>query len=264
MSQFTVITAQQFADKSWLRSASYAFAANANAIPVVAAELANLVPALPLGFVKAGTSFELAAITSLLPGTNLFVSPTGEWLGRYIPAALRGYPFRVMKAEDGGEDILCVNESSGLVVEGGGGEPFFDQAGRPSQALSGMLDFISQLEVNRVVTQAAVNALQAADLIQAWPLQAQNGDRTVAVEGIYRIDEAKLNALSDDAFLSLRVAGGLPLAYAQLLSTNQFSMLQMAEDIQKRLRANALSQLPQKVGGLDGFSLLGNETLKFN
>lgn len=263
MSQFTAVTPQQFANKAWQRHTSYAFAAKANVIPVVAEELANLAPALPLGFVQINASFELVAITSLLPGNNLFVAPNGDWLGRYIPAALRGYPFRVVKAEGKDESILCIDESSGLVVESGLGEAFFDGAGRPAQALNDMLNFISRVEKNRVVTQAAVDVLQAADLIQHWPLTMQNGDRTVAVEGLYRIDEAMLNAIPSNEFLSLRTAGCLPLAYAQLLSMNQLAMLQMAGDVQERLRVNTTLQ-PQKLNGQAGFALSGSDTLKFS
>lgn len=263
MNTFTAITPQQFAGKAWKRYSSYAFAVQFNVIPVVAAELANLAPALPLGFVQTGESFQLVAITSLLPGANLFVAPNGDWLGRYIPAALRGYPFGVVSAQDKDETSLCINESSGLVVEAGQGEAFYDEAGRPGQALKDMLDFISKLEANRVVTQAAVDALQAANLVQHWPLSVRNGDRTVAVEGLYRIDETMLNTVSNDVFLSLRKTGSLPLAYAQLLSMNQLSMLEMAANAQSRLRANAVKP-PQKIDGIAGFSFLDNDTLKFS
>jgi hypothetical protein len=263
MSQFTAITPQQFAGKAWQRYTSYAFAAEANVIPVVGAELAKLAPALPLGFIQANASFELVAITSLQPGTNLFVAPNGDWIGRYIPAALRAYPFRVVKTQDKDESILCINESSGLVVEAGMGEAFFDEAGRPAQSLNDMLDFISHIEKDRVVTQAAVDALQAAGLIQKWPLQMQTGDKTVTVEGLYRIDEAKLNAISGDVFLSLRSVGCLPLAYAQLLSMNQLAMLQMAADMRERLRTN-ITQQPQNLDGLAAYEFSSGETLKFS
>jgi hypothetical protein len=264
MSQFTAITPQQFANKAWQRYTGYAFAAKANAIPVVAAELANLVPALPLGFVQANDgSFQLVAITSLQPGTNLFVAPKGDWIGQYIPAVLRCYPFLLRKAPDKDESIFCIDENSGLAVEPGKGEAFFDEAGRPAQALNDMLAFVSQVETSRVVTQAAVDALQAADLIQNWPLQMQNGGRTIAVEGLYRINEAMLNAVPSHVLLSLRAAGCLPLAYAQLLSMNQLAMLQTASDLQERLRGN-IAQQPQKLDGLAGFALSDSGTLKFS
>lgn len=264
MTQFTAVTPHQFADKSWQPNTSYAFAANANVVPVAAVELANMVPALPLGFVKTNDSFELVAITSLRPGTNLFVGPNGEWLGRYIPAALRGYPFRVAKGEGQEEGILCVNVNSGLVVEAGRGEAFFEADGRPSRALSDMLNFLSRIEINRAVTQRAVAALQAADIIQPWALQVQEGGKLTVVEGLYRIDEARLNSIEGDVFLSLRTTGSLPIAYAQLLSMNQLPVLEMAADMQQRLHAKAAGLSAAQIRGGEGFRFSGGDTLKFS
>src|SRR5437899_270151 len=100
MSQLTAITPEHFAHKSWQRHSNYTFAAQANVLPIVAAELVKLVPALPMGFVQTETGFQLMAITSLQPGTNFFVAPDGRWLGDYVPAVLRAYPFRLVKPQD--------------------------------------------------------------------------------------------------------------------------------------------------------------------
>ena len=52
-----------------------------------------------------------------MPEHNLFVGPDGHWLGGYVPASLRSYPFRVLGSEGSGQLALCVDEDSGLVVE---------------------------------------------------------------------------------------------------------------------------------------------------
>ena len=182
MNQFTAISFQHFANKAWLRPADYTFAAKSNVIPVVAADLSNLAPSLPMAFMRAGATFQLMIITSLQPGTNLLVTQKGDWLGQYIPAVLRCYPFLLIKSQEKDKNIFCIDESSGLVVEPGRGETFFDPEGRPAHALKEMLDFTSKVEASRAVTQAAVDALQAADLIQPWLINMRNGDKTVAVE----------------------------------------------------------------------------------
>jgi len=266
MPQLTAITPQHFARKAWQRRSGYAFAAQAHILPVVVAELARLVPALPMGFVQTEASFQLVAITALQPGTNLFVAPDGRWLNNYVPAALRAYPFRLIKPEDREQSILCFDESSGRVVEAGQGEAFFDEEGAPSQAVKEVLDFLSQIERSRLATQTAVNALQAAGLIQPWPLKVRQGDQIRPVEGIHRADEAALHALSDDAFLSLRKAGALLLAYAQLLSMNQLVMLQKAAEAQTKLsdqlKAQELSQFKNLAG--PGFGISDDGNLKFH
>jgi hypothetical protein len=61
-------------------------------------------------------------------------------------------------------------------------------------------------------------------------LTIRDGDQEKPVTGLFRIDEARLNALDDEGFLKLRKAGGLSIAYAQLLSMNNIQMLaQLAE-----------------------------------
>lgn len=254
MPQLTAITPQRFANKAWKRQSGYPFAAQANILPIVMAELAKLVPVVPLGFVQTEGRFQMVAITALQPGMNLFIAPDGRWLGGYVPAALRGYPFQLAKPQDQEASILCFDESSGLLVEAGQGEAFFDEAGTPSQAVKDILDFLAQTDRNRVVTQTAVDAVQAAGLIQPWPLNVQNGDKTVAVEGLYRIDETALNALDAATLHGLRDKGALALAYAQLLSMNQLSVLEKLSLAQAQMQVQAASAA-QGLAMLQGFGL---------
>lgn len=263
MTQLTAISLEQFANKAWKRVTNYAFAAQVNIVQIVAIELPNLIPIMPLGFVQTGSIFELVAITSLQPGANLYVAPDGRWLGSYIPAALRGYPFRMAKPLDTEGSVLCIDEGSGLVVEAGQGEAFFDDIGAPTQATKDTLDFLVQVERSGLVTQAAVDALQAAELIQPWPINLQNGDQAVAVEGLFRINEVALNVLPDEDFLMLRKAGALLVAYAQMLSMNQLGELEKLNKLQERLKEQAAVQMIVP-SGLEGFNLCQDDgTIKF-
>lgn len=262
--KLTAISKEQFSGKVWQRFTSYAFAAGETLIPLVVAELARAVPAMPLGFVQIGEGFQLVAVTTLQPGANLFVAPDGRWLGAYVPAALRGYPFRLVKPQDRAESVLCIDEASGLVTEGGQGETFFGDDGQPSKAVKEVLDLLSQVEQNRVMTQAAVDALAAASLIQPWSLTIKQGEQNVPVTGLHRIDEAALNALEGEAFLTLRRSGALPVAYAQLFSMNQLAVLQQLAQIQAKLIAQAPA-VKQNFAGLGGIGLSeDNGTLKFS
>ncbi len=260
----TLITREQFAARSWRRPASYAFAATLNALPAVVAELSHLVPVMPLGFVKTGDAFQLVGVTSLQPGTNLLVTPDGKWLGEYIPATVRAFPFQLVKPADGGDSVLCFDTDSNLLAEAGQGDPFFDEEG-PSQSIKGVLNFLSETEQSRAVTQRLVDALQAAGLIQPWQLNLQQGPQTVAVDGLFRIDEPALNSLDDDSFLALRKAGALGLAYAQLLSMNQFAVLQKASDVQVRIREESEARAARDANPANlAFRFAQGETFKFS
>ncbi|WP_041447581.1 SapC family protein [Thiocystis violascens] len=236
MTQLTAITSTAFADRNWQRYANYAFASRMNLIPALATELAKLVPALPMGFIPRAERFQLAALTSLQPDSNLFVAPDGRWLAGYVPAALRGYPFALARPEGAPESVLCIDEASGLIVAAGAGEPFFDADGQPAKTVKEVLNFLARVEHDRAVTQTMVDALQAASLIQPWPITVNRDGAAVPVEGIHRVDEAALNALDDAAWLALRRSGALALVYAQLFSMNQLALFEQAGAAQARMR----------------------------
>jgi hypothetical protein len=241
--QLVPVSREEFATKAWRRPTTFAHAVQANILPVTLAELVMLVSALPLGFVETEGGFQLVAITALQPGTNLFIGPNGDWLGPYAPATIRTHPFYMVKPGDRPEAVLCFDVSSGLLTEPGQGETFFDGE-RPSPAVQKVLDFLSQTEQSRTATQRLVDALQSAALIQPWPLNVKQADDadSVAVQGLHRVDETALNALADDAFLSLRKTGVLPLVYAQLFSMHQLAQLPKAAEAQAKLKAEMQAQ----------------------
>jgi hypothetical protein len=270
MPKFVAITGAQFSSKSWKRNSSYAFAAKFNTVPVVLAELGKLLPTLPMGFLQTGDSFQLVAITALQPEVSFFVAPDGRWLGEYIPAILRSHPFALATPEGQSEAILCVDESSGLVVEKGQsqpgqGEPFFEESGTPSQAIKDILDFLSNIERNRVLTSGAVNALRAAGLIQPWPLKTVLDGKSVEISGLFCIDEALLNALDADLLGGLRSTGALALAYAQLFSVGQLGILDKFRALQAQLIAQAASAAAQHTHELPRPSLsISDEIIRFS
>lgn len=264
MSQLLALSPQNLAGKFWRRPSGFLFAADRQVIPLVGAELAKASVSMPIGFVQAGDVYVLVAFTSPTPGNNLYIGPDGKWLGNYVPAALRAHPFHLVAPEAGAEPVLCIDQSAGLISDSAeGGEAFFDEEGKPSQAIMDTLNFLAQTEQNRVATQIAVNAVVAAGLMQVWPISVQSGDQQVPVNGLFRIDEAKLNALSDEEFLKLRAASALPLIYAQLLSIGQLALLERLVAVQRDL-ALQHQQLSQPLGNLGGFTLGDDGDLKFH
>lgn len=70
------------------------FAAADAVAPLTAVELPRAVMCLPVSFIQQGEGFFPAAVLSVQPGMNLLSPPTGRWIGNYIPATFRAYPFR--------------------------------------------------------------------------------------------------------------------------------------------------------------------------
>jgi hypothetical protein len=238
MHSLTAITPEQHKGKYWKRYDSYTFVEKNNLAPLLAAEISKAIHAFPMAFINQGENFMLVGLMSLTPGKNMFVAPNGQWLGVYVPSVFRGYPFRLARAEAKDDLILCIDEDSGLISDTEG-EPFFDEQGQLAKPVKDVLDFLSQVEHNRMATQQAVSTLADAGLITEWPLKVKAGEGEKNIAGVYMVDEAKLNSLDDEAFLKLRKTGSLPLAYAQLLSMGNIQVFEKLGQIRREQEAAA-------------------------
>lgn len=246
MPTIQAVSVARHATQRWQRPAHYAFAAQDAVAALVAHELPKAMLSAPVAFLatgggesSVGSGFMLVAVQSFQPGKNLLVAPDGRWIGGYIPSAYRGYPFTLVAAPDG-RQVLCVDEDSGLLGADAapGGEAFFAEASEaspnpsptPSPAVAETLNFLNQIASNRPATQAICAVLHKHGLIQPWHLQVptESGEQTIA--GLFRIDEAALNQLGAQAWLELRDAGALPVAYCQLLSMQHVpKLVQLAQ-----------------------------------
>ena len=258
MAEFAVVTPESHGKKVWKQADNYTFSAADTVIPLVVAELSRAITAMPIGFIKQEFGYQLVAIASLQPGQNLYVAPDGKWLGTYIPSVLRAYPFVMLKPRNAEKPVLCINEGSGLVLERSEeGNAFFDEKNHPSQEIKDILNFLSTVEASRDVTQGAVNALADAGLITPWEINLKQGEKVVAVSGLFRIDEAALKKLNDEEFLSLRKVSGLTIAYGQLFSINQLAVLEPLGRLQGQILEQQAEQ--SAAANLTGFSLSEDE-----
>jgi len=246
MPRYEVITKTGFAEQSWRRYGGYGFAANDILAPLVVQELAKACKYLPIGFLQQNEGFVPHALQGFTPGRNMFVAD-GKWIVPYTPAVYRGYPFAVM---EGANDQLhlCIDMDSGVVGAGEGfDERFFDDAGDAAQPVKDVFNFLQQIHNNRAVTGRVCAALQAEDLFQPWPLKVQGPEGERNIEGLFRIDEARLNSLEPDALARVQKAGGLPVAYCQLLSMSNIQTLGL---IQRKL-AEVKNRMPEMTDQID-------------
>ena len=96
------------------------------------------------------------------------------------------------------------------------------------------MNFLTQVEKSRMATNNMVKALAEAEVIREWPLKIKVGEETRNVSGLFCIDEQKLNSLEDEQFLTLRKAGALPLAYAQLMSMDNIQILEKLNQMRQK------------------------------
>jgi hypothetical protein len=262
MVQFVAVSQERHASKKWQRHVNYRFAAAEALAPIIGAELARAALCMPLAFVEEAGRYHLVAILSLAPGRNMFVGPDGRWLGAYVPAWFRAYPFRLLAQQGTDQSVLCVDEASGLVTDAShSAEKFFDEAGAISPSLKPVVELLTQVERSRKATDLAVSALAQAGVIRPWPIKFKSEQGEQAINGLHHVDEAALAALPDEVFLKLRTASALPIAYAQMLSAGQLGIFEHLARVPAQRTPPPAAALPETIDSL--FELPNDETIRF-
>jgi len=224
MPTYAAISHEIHRNKRWLRRTSLAFSKTDTVAPLFVNELAAALQAMPIAFVKQAQGFVLVVVMGLRSGENLWVSAEGKWMAEYMPVTYRSSPFELLAVTgQEGQQVLCIDED--CVTEGAEGEPFFYENGEVTAAVSEIFKLVKQFNASRQLTQNMCAVLAEHDLISPWKIGLKNGVEEQAVAGLYKIDEAVLNTLSDEVFLILRQAGALPLVYSQLLSMQKMDSL---------------------------------------
>ena len=202
----------------------FAFAGNTNSLVVNAIEFPFAMRSYPIVF-TASEPRAAIAVLGITDGENLFVSKGGAWAENcYVPAYARRYPFILMEQPGSNELLLCLDPSSGLVVESDE-RPLF-QDGKPSELVQDALVFCREFHGQHLATMEFLRALASHNLLT--PNEARvtlNSGQQMTLRGFEIIDEAKFNALPDEVFLDWRRRGWLHLVYCHLMSMANWTRL---------------------------------------
>lgn len=220
MSEWVAVQKTKHKETRWVKHSNYIFTKTDAFVPVLLAELAELLPYYSLAFVAREQGFQLVALLSLNPGTNYYVTGEGKWRVAYVPSAYRSHPF-MLAPKNANEYILCLDEASEFITLDSAsdeGQKLFNEQGELTPPTAEILNFLQQCQANRQVTQQAVNLLAEHKLIIPWPIEQSQQDTTLLVKGIYQVDLTALKKLSGDALTQLSQHSALELAYAQVHS----------------------------------------------
>jgi hypothetical protein len=255
------VSKSRHAHKGWRRYDSYGFAARDTSAPLVVAEFSKACLAFPIAFVKVDDSYAPVALLGLAQGKNVFVGSEGHWAGGYVPAAYRGYPFKLGQTQ-GGQRFLCVDEESSLLVDAdrfsGAFERFFDEEGNPTMATKQILGFLSQVEDNRASTIEVCDLLEVHKLIEPWNITLKTAAGEQNVEGLYRVNEAAVRALKSKAVTALHKENALLAAYCQVLSMQTFPILGQLMEAHAKAKTAVQNLPPPAPSGEIDFSFLAD------
>ncbi len=211
---------------SFKRFENLDFAAHTQLVLLTGSEFTDACKEYPIVFVKnPDGSMMPVALLGFRENENLYVDINGKWNARYIPAYVRRYPFIFFETtEDGffvGIDEDCANLNTKAE-----GERLFDDQGEPSTFVSNMIKFMNEYQADYQRTRTFMENLQKLDVLKEGNVKfTRSTGEEFLVNGIWTVDEAKLNALSDDKLLKLVKTGELGRIHAHLISLSNFNQL---------------------------------------
>ncbi|MEK8025371.1 MAG: hypothetical protein RLY78_642 [Pseudomonadota bacterium] len=200
-----------------------------NAFFVASTEFADACRDYPVVWVKAGTGDDGVpqiapiAVLGLKAGQNLCLD--GDvWRTRYVPAALRLYPFALARVSP--EQVVVVIEPDYPGFNAQIGEALFDEQGEPSaftRDIQQQLELFEQ-EVER--TRLVGRLLLDKGLLRDMRFDATlPGGEQLSVDGFLTIDADKLRALPEADVMLLHRNGVLGLIHAHQVSLGNMTKL---------------------------------------
>ena len=212
----------KFADHHNLRvfeSNDYSFAKSETMVPIVYDEMADIAREYPIIF-PGNDSGLPCALLGLESGNNSYVADDGRWLGTYIPAHVRRYPFisGSTTSQSGENRFVVLFDPNAGHFKDPNGHQVFTPDGKPTQHMENRFALLQQMQKVIPRTIELVKALDNAGILVERSITMKKADQTRQITGFRVVDENILNALDDATFLALRRSGALPLVYAHLLS----------------------------------------------
>lgn len=212
------------------------FAAGSNSVPLTIEEFAIAARDYPIVFSMERPATPVAVL-GFRRGENLYVDGQGAWAeGHYIPGYVRRYPFIFMEMKDQKQFMLCIDEASGLIIDGGE-RPMFT-GDDPSDLTKKALEFCAAYHRQHMITRAFTEELEAKGLLTSKVANVTlPGPRQVALQGIRQLDEEKFKALDDQTLSAWHKNGYLFACHAAFISQANWNV--MAQRLGKRLNQGA-------------------------
>jgi len=218
------ISSERHRDWSVLSRGNFGFARDVNSVPLLAAEF--IAAATDHAIVFAGDDNVVfpSVILGMRDNENGNVAEDGTWIGGYIPAFLRRYPFVFARSEDGKTFTLCMDEEFEGFNKDGKGERLFDADGKRTQYLESILTFTREYQSLFDRTQIFCNRLKEHGLLDAGQAQFNLPDgESAQLGGFYTINRAKLKALPAETLAEMLSTDELELCYVHLQSLNNLT-----------------------------------------
>ena len=204
--------------------ADYSFTNKLNSLPLMAVEFPHAASDYAIIFAGTAESVMPAVILGVKEDQNLFVDQSGKWGANYVPAFVRRYPFVFAAGSDEKTFTLCIDEDYPGLNTDGKGQPLFNDEGKTTPYVDGVLKFLQDYRSQNLITQAFCKQLIELDLLQPMEAQFSIGSTDkMLLNGFMMVDRQKLNDLPAEKLSEMAKSGYLELIYLHLQSVRNLN-----------------------------------------
>ena len=197
-----------------------------NLVFIVAYEFAPCACEYPIIFIKNQEidQFQPAALLGFRQGENYFVKDN-KWRGMYIPGIVASYPFRIVPHPDSEDQLFMAADMNSPLIGTEEGEAFFNADKTETAFFQQVKADVGNFYKQALITEDLCKTLADMDLLSSRDLNVDIDGEKISMQGVYLVDDEKMNALSEENFLHLRAKGYLPAIYAHKSSAHQIRRL---------------------------------------
>jgi ribosomal protein L31 len=236
------LTYENFAQHSWQKLTHYKHYQQQSTAPITLTELSRAICHYPVALLNHDDQFSLHGVFGINDQKNLFVAVDGSWLGEHVPLYWQTAPFTIGTTAQN-EHIVCIDDT--LWQADSTEHAFYTASAELTATSQAMVERLTQRQQSMQNTQQACEALADMQLITPWSISLQVDTQRINIEGLYQIDEAKLNTLTAAELKALHQMGALQLAYCQLISQQHLQKLSILAKAHADLAAKMAVQ-PQE------------------
>jgi hypothetical protein len=206
------------------------FSAKAHSTPLACVEFPMAAHSFPILFAgESAKDLNPIALLGVRQNENLMVDGNGHWAdGHYIPAFIRRYPFVLAERpeEDENRDNFAVfldEAYEGFSTDEG--QRLFNEDGSDSEVLKQAVSFLGEYQQHIERTRQFMQKLQELDLLVQRNIEVRMPEKDTVINGLYVVDEQKLQGLDAQTLHSLMQDGTLTWIFAHLFSLSNLDGL---------------------------------------
>ena len=224
----------------------FSFAADTNSVFVAATEFGVVAREHTIVFARDGSGKAVPAVLlGLQRDKNLLVDGDGRWLGTYVPAYLRRYPFILASpSADSVEFTVCIDEAYSGFNTVREGERLIEENGEQGELLSKSVKFLQDFHQHTIATNKFCEIIDNAGLLDSMQANISlNSGASFSLSGFFSVTRDKLKQLPAERLKEFLDNGYLDLIYAHMQSlVNIDKLMQIFE---ARLQNEAAAQTKQ-------------------